>query len=311
MANFNWGKLSRPIIGLAPMAEYTDWPFGLICKEQGVQVIFREMISAEAILHNNQKTLRLLKIDKKERPVIQQIFGRDPARMAEAARLVCRLSRPDGLDINMGCPARKVVKNFHGAALMKEPRRAMEIIRAVKKAVKVPLSVKTRLGWSKPEEILKFAPLLEKAGADLLTIHARTKDEGFSGLPHWDIICEVKKKLRIPILANGGIFNREDLEKCLAITGADGVLIARGTLGNPWIFSSHLPSLKERIDTILKHARWQIKHYGKGGLILFRKHLMHYFKGLPSSAQARVALGQVKTYSELKKILTDYQNNIA
>ncbi len=311
MANFNWGKLSRPIIGLAPMAEYTDWPFGLICKEQGAQVIFREMISAEAILHNNQKTLRLLKIDKKERPVIQQIFGRDPEKMAQAAKMICKISQPDGIDINMGCPARKVVKNFHGAALMKEPKLAMAIISAVKKAIKVPLSVKTRLGWSKPEEILKFAPLLEKAGADLLTIHARTKDEGFSGLPHWEIIHEVKKNSRIPILANGGIFNREDMKRCLAITSADGVLIARGALGNPWIFSSHLPSLKERIDTILKHARWQIKHYGDGSLILFRKHLMHYFKGLPSSAQTRVALGQVETYSELKRILTDYQNNIA
>lgn len=296
MLFFEWKILPVPILGLAPMADYTDLPFGLICKDFGARVIFREMLSAEAIIHHNEKTIKKLKIDKKERPVIQQIFGCDPKIMAEAAKIVCRIAKPDGLDVNMGCPAKKVIKNFHGAALMKEPNLAIKIIQAVKKAVNIPVSVKTRLGWAKPEEILSFAPLLEKAGADLISIHGRTKNQGFEGQANWKIIGQVKKILKIPVLANGGILTPTDIVACLEETKADGVLIARGALGNPWIFQGRRKQdipFDELAEVILKHARLQIKHYGEYGIILFRKHLMHYFKEIPGGRQWREKLSRV------------------
>lgn len=315
---FSWKTLPRPIIALAPMADYIDLPFGLICKKFGAQVIFREMVSTEAILHQNGKTLKMLKSSPQERPVIQQIFGRDPEKMAQAAKMICKISRPDGIDINMGCPVRKVIKNFHGAALMKEPKLAAKIIKAVKNAIKVPVSVKTRLGWSQSDEILSFAPLLEKAGADLISIHGRTKEQGYVGPANWEMIGQVKKILKIPVLANGGIFTSANIHKCLEVTGADGVLIARGALGNPWIFQLDSSptrggqvgsSLKERFKIILEHARLQQKHYGDYGMILFRKHLVNYLKGLPHSHELKNQLLRVKTFKELENGLLGFQNS--
>lgn len=309
---FDWKKIERPVIGLAPMADFTDLPFGLMCKKFGAQIIFREMVSADAIVYGNKKTLDMLKIDKRERPVIQQIFGRDPKLMAEAAKIIYKKSSPDGIDINMGCPARKVVNNFHGAALMKDAATAVKIIKTVKKAVPVPVSVKTRLGWSNKEEILSFAPLLEKAGADAICIHGRTKKQGYEGSADWKIIGEVKQKLKIPLLANGGIFTREDIDECLSVTGADGVLIARGDLGHPWIFEKRNReeiSLEEKISVILEHAQLQVKKYGDYGMILFRKHLAYYFKGVPSSHQIKQQLVQVSNLKQLKELLKAYQQN--
>lgn len=287
------------------MADYTDEPFGLICKKFGAQVIFREMVSADAIVHGNEKTFKMLTINKKERPVIQQIFGKDPQIMAEAAKIICKISAPDGIDINMGCPMQKVTKNFHGAALMKNSVLAAKIVREVKKAVSAPVSVKMRLGWAKPDEILSFAPLIEKAGADLISIHGRTKKQGYAGEADWEMIARVKKLLSIPVLANGGIFIHEDVNKCLEVTGADGVLIARGALGNPWIFSDAVPTLEERIKIILEHAAAQVKHYGDYGLILLRKHLVFYFKGIPHNKIIKTKMTQVSTLGQLKDLLAE------
>lgn len=310
----NWSKLEKPIIALAPMADYTDEPFGLICKKFGAQVIFREMVSADAIVHGNEKTFKMLAINKKERPVIQQIFGKDPKTMAEAAKIICKISAPDGIDINMGCPMQKVTKNFHGAALMKDSVLAAKIVREVKEAVSAPVSVKMRLGWVESDEILSFAPLIEKAGADLISIHGRTKKQGYAGEANWEMIGRAKKLLSIPVLANGGIFTREDVNKCLEVTGADGVLIARGALGNPWIFSDTTPTLEERIKVILEHAALQVKHYGDYGLILLRKHLVFYFKGIPHNKIIKQKMTQVSTLGQLKDLLAELvaeQHNIA
>ncbi|MEK7508307.1 MAG: tRNA dihydrouridine synthase DusB [Patescibacteria group bacterium] len=309
---FNWNKIKQPLIGLAPMADFTDLPFGLMCKKFGAQIIFREMVSADAIVYGNKKTLEMTKINKRERPVIQQIFGCDPKLMAEAAKIIYKKSRPDGIDINMGCSARKVVNNFHGAALMKDIAVAVKIVQAVKKAVPLPISVKTRLGWSNKEEILSFAPLLEKAGADALCLHGRTKKQGYEGSADWKIIGEIKQKLKIPLLANGGIFTREDIDECLSVTGADGILIARGALGHPWIFEKRNReeiSLEEKINVILEHAQLQIKKYGDYGMILFRKHLAYYLKGVPSSHQIKQQLVQVSNLKQIKDILKTYQQN--
>lgn len=310
----NWSKLKKPIIALAPMADYTDEPFGLICKKFGAQVIFREMVSADAIVHGNEKTFKMLTINKKERPVIQQIFGRNPKIMAEAAKIICKISKPDGIDINMGCPMQKVTKNWHGAALMKNPALAAEIVKEVKKAIKIPVSVKMRLGWTKSDEILSFAPIIAKAGADLISIHGRTKKHGYAGNADWEMIGRAKKLLSIPVLANGGIFTREDVIKCLETTGADGVLIARGALGNPWIFSDIAPTLEERIKVILEHADLQVKHYGDYGLILLRKHLVFYFKGIPHNKIIKTKMTQVSTLGQLKDLLAELvaeQHNIS
>ncbi|MBI5022669.1 MAG: tRNA dihydrouridine synthase DusB [Candidatus Magasanikbacteria bacterium] len=309
----NWKKLKKPIIALAPMADYTDEPFGLMCKKFGAQVIFREMVSADAIAHGNAKTFKMLAINKKERPVIQQIFGNDPKIMAEATKIICKISAPDGIDINMGCPMQKVVKNFHGAALMKDAALAATIVKEVKKAVKIPVSVKTRLGWEKKDEILSFAPIIEKAGADLISIHGRTKKQGYAGEANWKIIAQTKKLLKIPVLANGGIFTREDVNKCLTATNADGVLIARGALGNPWIFSDTTPTLEETIKIILQHAALQVKQYGDYGLILLRKHLVFYFKGIPHNKIIKTKLNQVSILSQLENLLAELlteQHNI-
>jgi len=226
----------RPIIALAPMADYTDEPFSLICKEFGADLIFREMVSSEALVRGNKKTLAMAKITKSERPVILQIFGASPGVMAEAAKILEKECKPDGIDINMGCPVRKIVGAGAGCELMRNPKLAVEIVVAVKSAVKIPVSVKMRLGWKKKDEILSFAPMIEAAGADFITIHGRTRDEQYSGEADWEMIAREKSALKIPVIANGSIWSADDARRCLKITGADGVAIARGALGNPWIF---------------------------------------------------------------------------
>lgn len=305
-----WKKISQPIIVLAPMADFTDEPFSLICKKFNAQVIFREMVSADAIVHGSSKTLKMIGLNKKERPVIQQIFGHDPKTMARAAEVIYKSVKPDGIDINMGCPAPKLIKNFHGCALMKDPIKIIKIIKAVKAAVPCPVSVKTRLGWSQPDEILKIAPIIEQAGADLISVHGRTKSQGYTGSANWEMIGKVKKIISLPLLANGSIFEVADVQNCLDITGANGVLIARGALGNPWIFQkTEKKSLT--IDQIKKviwaHAKLQTKSYGDYGLVLFRKHLMFYLKGLAHTKELKTKLTQVENLSQLKNILKEWR----
>lgn len=330
---FDWKKIKKPIIALAPMADYTDSPFSLICKKFGADVIYREMVSAEALVRGNEKTLKMAEFDKKERPIILQIFGANPKTMARAARILEEKFHPDGIDINMGCPARKIVGNFNGACLMKDPSQAAKIVEAVKSAVSCQVSVKTRTGWSGSDEILKFAPILEKAGADAIAIHGRTKAMGYAGKADWEIVGRVKEKLSIPVLLNGDIVNFESFKKAIDISGADGVLIGRGALGFPWIFrniknksssrtfaDSHLaprfagrakvslldkkdvaPSLAEIKKVLLEHAKLHLAHYGEKGIILFRKHAVSYFKGAPDAKNIRIKLAKINNLEELSQ----------
>ena len=234
-----WFETKKPILVLAPMADYTDKPFGLICRKYSGKdfIIFKEMVSSEALFRGNEKTLKMCEFTSAERPLIIQIFGDKPEVMARAAKLLEKRFKPDGIDLNMGCPVPKIAqKTAAGAALMKNPTLAAEIVKSVKKAVKLPVSVKTRLGWSNPDEIVKFAVILEKAGADLITIHGRTKAQGYSGTADWETITKVKKILKIPVIANGDIVDCASAKKCLEITGADGLMIGRGSLGSPWVF---------------------------------------------------------------------------
>lgn len=309
----DWKSIKQPIIGLSPMADLTDSPFCRVVKSLSSPIIFREMISADAIVHGNEKTLRMLDVHDEERPLVQQIFGRDPEVMAKAARIVMKRQNPEFIDINMGCPARKLTSSFHGCALMKDHDLAARIIQAVKATVDVPVSVKTRTGWSDKKEILKFAQTLEKAGADLITIHGRTKQQGYAGQADWDIIRQVKEIISIPVLANGDITSPELAKKVLDQTKADGILIARGALGNPWIFkqvTDYLAghrieevSLTERIRVAKLHANLHLKHYGPKSITTFRKHLVNYFKGVPGVKKFRQQLVQVSTLEELDEIL--------
>lgn len=311
----DWKNLKRPIIGLSPMADMTDSPYCRVVKSLSSPIIFREMVSADALVHGNAKTLKMLDVHDDERPLVQQIFGRDPEVMAQAAEIVMKRQNPEFIDINMGCPARKLTGSFHGCALMKDPELAARIVKAVKAAADVPVSVKTRLGWSDTKEILAFAPVLEQAGADLITIHGRTKKQGYTGLADWDMIRQVKEKVSIPVLANGDVTSPETAKQCIDQTKADGILIARGALGNPWIFrqvADYLEgkpiqgvTLAKRIRVARLHARLHVEHYGSKSLTTFRKHLINYFKGVPGVKKFRQQLVRISNLEELDRILNE------
>lgn len=314
---FSWHSLPRPIIALSPMADMTDSPFCLLAKRYGARIVFREMVSAEAVVRGNEKTLGMTAFDQAERPLIQQIFGSDPDVVAEAARIIEQQFHPDGFDLNMGCPVYKITHNFNGAALMREPERAQAIVRAVKKVITVPLSVKIRLGWSDQTDCLSFAPLLEQAGVDLLTVHGRTKAQGYSGASDWQMIARVKQSVRIPVLANGDIHTPEAARDALRVTGADGILVARGALGNPWIMKQMEEMLvvgqvettikiAERQAATLAHMRLAVEHYGDRASVLMRKHLAWYWKGIPHAQELRKALVQITSTEEIEGIYAQF-----
>ncbi len=329
-------KRKQHILALSPMADMTDSPFCQIVRNiGGADIVFREMVSAEAIVRENEKTLGMTDFVQGERPIVQQIFGSDPVVMARAAEIVMKHANPEGIDINMGCPVYKITSNFNGCALMKEPDRAANIIREIRRAIgDIPISVKIRLGWSNPDDFKTFIPIIEDAGADLITIHGRTKAQGYSGASDWKRIGEAKKIARVPLLANGDIHEPRQVQEALGVTGADGVLIARGALGNPWFFrltsdfgnqtsgigfSAEVRrpkaevSLSERVDVVLEHARLHTAQYGERGMVTFRKHLAWYFKGnrvgveLPGLKDLRVRLMQIKMYEELEFALTEFR----
>jgi len=301
----------KPIIALAPMADMTDSPFCRICREVSGHdfVIFREMVSAEALVRDNQKTLKMCEFDESERPIVAQIFGGDPSNITRAAELIVEKFRPNGIDINMGCPVPKIAGRSHaGASLMRDHERAIKIVESLKVAnLGVPVSVKTRLGWGSDIEILEFAPKLEQAGADVLTIHGRTKIQGYAGQANWEMIGKVKKLVSIPVIANGDIKTSKDIKKCLEITGADGIMVGRAALGNPWIFNNQKPNLAEIKKVALKHAYLHLEHYGEDfGLTTFRKHLLAYFSGLSNVKKIRLRLAAVKKIEDLEEIFASW-----
>lgn len=316
------------------MADMTNLPFCLMCKQHGAPLVFHEMVSSEAVVRMNQKTLKMAAFDERERPIIQQIFGKDPSVMAEAARIIEEKFHPDGIDINMGCPVYNLVSHFNGASLIKDPSRAAAILKAVKTAVRVPVSVKTRLGWKADTDCLDFVKVLEDAGADLICIHGRTKEQGYSGRANWERVGEARRCVpRVPFLVNGDICSAGDAKRALEQSGADGVMIGRGALGNPWIFREIIsgvgaplvgalgsvptdgtaagragtrpaPTMTERINAVLSHARLHIEHHGEGGLIQLRKHLPWYFRGMHNMKDLRAKLVRVSTLSDLEHALS-------
>ena len=317
----NWSKLPRPIICLSPMADMTDSAFCRLVREvtgdKDYPVMFREMVSAEAVVRGSDKTLGMTEIHPQEHPLVQQVFGSEPAVMAAAAAKIAAEHHPDGFDINMGCPVYKIVHNFNGAALMKEPALATEIIREMKKVIDVPLSVKIRLGWKDPKECLEFIKVVEAAGADLVTIHGRTKEQGYSGVADWKMVGEAKKQVSIPVLCNGDVHKAELINEALKVSGCDGVLIARGALGNPWIFKQYAQiargetpdevTLDERIRVVKRHLELHLEQYGDHGVNTFRKHLSWYFKGIANFKQFKDPMMRAKTKEELDEIFDQMQ----
>lgn len=314
-----WTDFKTPILALSPMADMTDSAFCQIVKNIGsVDVVFREMVSSEALVRDSAKTLGMTDFVEGERPLVQQIFGSDPLTMARAAEIVIDHANPEGIDINMGCPVYKITSNFNGCALMKDPSRAAAIIREMKAAIgDTPLSVKIRLGWSDPDDFKQFIPVIEEAGVNLITLHGRTKAQGYSGKSDWARIAQAKEIARVPLLANGDIHEPHQVDEVLAVTKANGVLIARGALGNPWFFSlyknkQNVVDMPERVRRVLEHAHLHIAQYGERGMLTFRKHLSWYFKASrlqedPTEMKAlRMQLVQVKTFEELQALLQAY-----
>jgi tRNA-dihydrouridine synthase B len=320
----------KPILALAPMADMTDSPFCQIVRQiGGADIVFREMVSSEALVRDNEKTLGMTDFVDGERPIVQQIFGADPKTMARAAAIVMEHAGPEGIDINMGCPVYKLTSSFNGCALMKDPDLASKIVREMKQAIgeKTPLSVKIRLGWSDPDDFKIFIPVIEAAGADLIIMHGRTKAQAYSGKSDWKRIAEAKEIANVPFLANGDIHEPHQVWECLEQTGCDGVLIARGALGNPWFFQSvnmlqttnhrhEEIALEERMKVVLEHARLHVGQYGERGVETFRKHLSWYFKAnkigfdIPGIKEWRMRLVRVSSLPELEDILSEFAKSL-
>jgi nifR3 family TIM-barrel protein len=301
------GKLSlKNKTILAPMAGITNLPFRLINRDFGVGLTFTEMISANGLIRGMNKTLRYLNFHPGDTPLGVQIFGSDPAILAEAAKIVTDLGA-DLLDINMGCPVKKVVKTGAGAALMKDPSRIAAILKAVRRVTPLPLTVKMRAGWQ-PQRInvMETSKIAEDSGADAVIVHPRTADQGFGGAADWSLIERVKAQLRIPVIGNGDIKKAADALRMIRTTGCDAVMVGRGCLGNPWIFHQMNeclqgrvepvpPSLAQREQLIGRHLALELASAGDAaGLKMFRKHLLWYTKGLKGGAQFRHMIGAVE-----------------
>lgn len=301
---------------LGPMAGVTDLPFRLLCKEQGAGLLCMEMVSAKAILYNNKNTESLLQIHPEETPVSLQLFGSDPKIISEMAKRI--EDRPFSvLDINMGCPVPKVVRNGEGSALMKEPKLVYDIVSAVAHAIKKPVTVKIRKGFDDGHvNAVEIARIVEEAGAAAIAVHGRTREQYYSGRADWEIIRQVKETVKIPVIGNGDVTSAQRAAAMQEQTGCDGVMVARGAQGNPWIFSELLsyeengilpprPPVDEIRRTMLRHARLQIQYKGDYlGIREMRKHVAWYTKGLHGAARLREKINQAASYEELEKILT-------
>lgn len=306
---------------LAPMAGITDLAFRMICKEFGVGLVCTEMVSAKAIFYNDKKTKEILNMKKEKRPILAQIFGSDIEAMKAAAEYVSSFC--DVLDINMGCPAPKVVKNGDGSKLLLDLDLLGEITQTVVKYSKVPVTVKIRKGWDDKNIVaVEAAKVIEQAGASLITVHGRTKDQYYSGLVDFDIIKKVKETVTIPVIGNGDIKSVQDAKKMFEYTNVDGIMIGRAALGNPWILRemTHFlktgqelpkPNPKEKLEIIIKHINLEVEQKGElVGIKELRKHITAYVKHLKESSRIRETINTIETKKELVDCLTEYFNLI-
>ncbi|MBT5954664.1 tRNA-dihydrouridine synthase [bacterium] len=299
-----WKKLNKPIIGLAPMEGYSDSPFRRICKRINPDIItVTEFTSADGIYHNAKQLMKKLSFEKEEHPIIAQIFGKNMDTFIAAAK-VCEDMGFDGIDINMGCPAKKVVKSEHGVALRRNLPLAFKLIETLANATSLPVSVKTRLGWDDASDLTEFGKGAENAGADMICIHGRTYIEPYNVPAQWEPVYEMKRNISIPVLGNGGILNVQDgLEK---IGNLDGFLIGQATFGNPWAFleKSREISFEEKLPIIKLHSQMLIEQKGEYvGTREIRKHLVSYCRGFPGAKQFRPQLVRVESYKQICDVL--------
>ena len=312
----NIGKLElKNNVILAPMAGVTDKAFRLITKPHGPALMYTEMVSGKALYYKDKKTEALLETDEDEQPIAVQIFGHEPEIMGETASAALE-SGAVMIDINMGCPAPKIIKNGDGSALMKNPRLAGEIVAAVRRAVDCPVSVKIRKGWDDAlVNAVLMAEIAEENGADAVTVHGRTREQFYSGKADYSIIKEVKQAVKIPVIGNGDITDGASAKRMLDETGCDGIMIGRAAEGNPWIFDEVLhylkcgehiasPSVDEKLETALRHLELLIKFKGEHrGIPEGRKHMAWYLKGESGGAKLRAEINTASTYDEMRSIL--------
>ncbi len=303
---------------LAPMAGVTDTAYRVIAHDMGCPLAFAEMVSSQGIHYRNEHTMKMLKTEVGERPIAMQIFAKSAAMAAEAAAYIEEIGTADILDFNMGCPAPKVVKNGEGSALMREPKKAEEILTAIRRATKLPFTVKMRLGWDDASRnAVEIARMAEAVGVDAVAVHGRTREQFYSGNADYAAIAEVKRAVNIPVIVSGDIRRPVDLARALDITGADAVMIGRGAQGNPWIFPQLIhwlrtgeelppPTRTERAQVILRHLDLLVGYKGEYvGIREMRKHAAWYTRGLKGSAELRERFNRAASKDEFVNILRD------
>ncbi len=311
------GSLEFPVpVFLAPMAGVTDTPYRILAREMGCPLVYSEMVSDKGINYRNEHTLKMLHTEELERPMAMQLFGAEPDSVAKAAQYIQSLNCADILDFNMGCPAPKVVKNHEGSAMLLEPERAFRVLKALVGAVSMPVTVKMRIGWDKDHiNVLEMAKLAEEAGVQAVAVHGRTREQFYRDRADWQIIRQVREKLRIPVIANGDIRNVEDLIKIREVTGCEAVMVGRAAQGNPWIFRqlTHYlrtgeilpgPTMEERKEIIIRHLDMLLKFKGDYvGPREMRKHATWYTRGIKGNAELRVQFNKAETREDFLRIL--------
>ncbi len=313
----------RGKVALAPLAGVTDIPFRLICKEMGVPVVFSEMVSSEGLVRGSEKTNKYLNFLEEERPIALQIFGGDPETMSRAAHIVERNYKPDIIDLNFGCPVKKVVRNEAGSAVLKHPRKLGHIVRSVVDSVNLPVTAKIRSGWDENSvPVSEIGKILEDSGISAITIHARTRKQQFSGSADWDEIKKIKNAVNVPVLGNGDVNSPLDAKRMMEQTGCDMVMIGRGAIGNPWIFRDmrhyfetgdmlQPPGQLERISVCIRHYNKAIKMYGNWyASHNMKKHIGWYLKGMPDAGRIKQAVFTAKESFHIEEILSGYKTTL-
>jgi len=315
-------KVEQPTV-LAPLAGITNLPLRLLAKEAGCGLVCSEMISANGLVHRSEKTHRLMDSTPEEKPLSVQIFGSDPGIMAEAARMVADAGA-DIVDINFGCSVRKVLKTGSGAALMRNPGLAREVLQAVRKAVDIPVTIKIRSGWEPSgSQALEIAAVAEACGIDAVAVHPRTASQGFRGSADWAIIAAVKKQSGIPVIGNGDIQTPEDARSMFDRTGCDAVMVGRAAIGNPWIFDGirtvledgaayAQPGLEQRFEGMLRYLHASVDYFGeKHACYMMRSRLGWFVKGLRNATRFRESIKKISTEQQAVDLIRDYRRTLA
>ncbi len=302
-------------IFIAPLAGITDLPYRLILKEMGAAVLYTEMVSAKALCYGDRKTAELMRILPEEQPAAVQIFGSDPEYMAEAARIVEKTSNAAFIDINMGCPVPKVAGNGDGSGLLRDVKRLGDVASKVVSAVKLPVTAKIRIGWDKDSiNAVSVAKILEKAGVAAIAVHGRTRDQYYSGTADWNVIGQVKKAVAVPVIGNGDVFTPQDYVRMREETGCDGVMLARGIMGNPWLVRQcaewektgeirTLPTIEDVTEMAVYHTKQLVAYKGENrGIKEARAHLTQYVKGYRGAARVKEKLTRALTVEEIENI---------